>query len=139
MTAKELLNNLIQNAGFQVSQCCAGVTEEQADLKLNDDTMSFRVTIAHLCECYVAVQEAAAGKEHEWGTFTPRSSAFGPLLEEWNELRAQAKATVVSDDDKLIGLGSDFIVGHDYYHVGQLVSLRRSFDKEWNSYSIYQH
>lgn len=139
MTAKELIQSLVDNAGFQIEQCCAGVTEEQADLKVHDDAMSFRVTIAHLCECYVAAVEIAAGREHAWGTFEPKSAAFAPLLDEWRQLRKAAAEVVVSDDDKLIAVGADFIVGHDYYHVGQLVTLRLSFDKDWNSLSIYKH
>ena len=139
MTAKELIQSLVDNAGFQIEQCCAGITEEQADLKLHDDAMSFRVTMAHLCECCVAAVETAAGREHAWGTFEPKSAAFAPLMDEWRELRKAATEVVVSDDEKLIGLASDFIAGHDYYHVGQLVSLRVSFDKAWDSYSIYKH
>ena len=101
--------------------------------------MSFRVTIAHLCECYVAAVAIAAGREHAWGTFEPKSAALALLLDEWRELRQAAAEVVVSDDDKLISLGADFVVGHDYYHVGQLVTLRLSFDKDWNSLSIYKH
>lgn len=137
MTAKELLQSLVDNAGFQLTQCFSGVTEEQADLKLHDDSMSFRVTAAHLAECCFAVLEHVEGREHKWGTFEPKSAAFAPLVEEWQELRARAVAATVSEDEKLIGLATDYIVGHDFYHVGQLVALRLSFDKDWNSYSIY--
>lgn len=137
MTASELLTNLMTNSGSQLAACIQGVTEDQSDHKLHEDAMSFRVTLAHLCECCHAVLEHAAGREHEWGTFKPQSSAFAPLVEEWKGLREKAVAAVTSDDDKLIELGADYIVGHDYYHVGQLVTLRLSFEKEWNSYSIY--
>ncbi|MCC7436008.1 MAG: DinB family protein [Methanoregulaceae archaeon] len=137
MTAKELLQSLVDNAGSQLEQCFNGVTEDQADLKLHEDSMSFRVTAAHLAECCVAVLEHVEGREHQWGTFKPKSAALAPLIEEWRELRAKAVAATVSDDDKLIKLATDYIVGHDYYHVGQLVTLRLSFDKAWNSYSIY--
>ena len=139
MTAKELIQSLVDNAGFQIEQCCAGITEEQADLKVHEDAMSFRVTIDHLCECCVAAVRSAAGREHAWGTFKANSTTFAALLEEWRELRKVATDALVSDDDKLIGIAADFIVGHDYYHVGQLVSLRITFDKGWDWYSIYKH
>lgn len=139
MTAKELIKTIVDDAGFQLSQCVEGVDEAHADLKVHDDAMSFRVTFAHLTECYHAAIEQAEGREYAWGTFKPQSAALAPLVAEWRALRARATDMLVSDDDKLIKIAADFIGGHDYYHVGQLVTLRLSFEPDWNYMSIYNH
>lgn len=137
MTAKELLQSLVDNAGFQLSQCVEGVDEANADQKLHDDAMSFRVTFAHLIECCHAALEHAEGRDYAWGTFKATSTDFASLVEEWRAIRAKAAEVLMSDDEKLIKLGADYIAGHDYYHVGQLVTLRLSFEPTWNSYAIY--
>lgn len=137
MTAKELIKSIVDNAGFQLAQCVEGVDEAHADLKLHADSMSFRVTFAHLIECCHAALEHAEGRDYEWGTFKPQSAALAPLVEEWRAIRARATEVLVSDDEKLIKLAADYIGGHDYYHVGQLVTLRLSFEPTWNSYAIY--
>jgi hypothetical protein len=52
-------------------------------------------------------------------------------------LRAKAVAALASDDDKILQSGAGYIVGHDNYHLGQLVITRMALDPSWEPYSIY--
>ncbi len=139
MEIKQLLQSQIEEAGYQLEKVLEGADESTLDLKVTAEAMSPREMVEHLCECYTATLKTAAGEAHEWGTYSAPDMTTGPLMEEFKSLRASAAAAVLAlDDDKAAELGSAFVVGHDFYHVGQLVLARLKADANWNSYSIYR-
>ncbi|HWD41163.1 MAG TPA: hypothetical protein VG944_20105 [Fimbriimonas sp.] len=136
MTAKELLQSQMNDVGGQLQRAVEGVTSEQASIKMHPEAMSVTEQLAHLSEVYQAVLTILAGGKHEWGSYVPPSTEIGALNESCFSLRKQAVEAVLAKEENL-QTGSDFIVGHDNYHVGQLVTTRLGFDPAWNSYAIY--
>jgi len=138
MTVKELLQSQIANAGYQLQKVSEGLTPEQAELKPHAGMMSFREQLSHLSEAYVATSKELRGEKHDWGTYHVEGG-WDAVLADFQQTRATAAADVLSADDATAAkIGSDFMVGHDYYHVGQLASVRLAIDPSWNSYSIYR-
>lgn len=130
----------LQQAGNQLSRAFEGLTPELWDTSLDPATMSPRVQVAHLAECYQAVLEKAAGREHAWGTMTIATENPEQLLAEWRTLRDRAVTAVLdpSASTELKAVGVDFILLHDAYHVGQLAMIRVARDPSFDPYSIYQ-
>ncbi len=129
----------MDDAGYQIGAALDGMTETDLDHKMSSAAMSPREQMIHLCEVYTAIQDMAAGKEHAWGSYAAPTTDFDGLLTTLKELRAQAIAAILAAEDEAgIKLGSGFVVGHDSYHVGQLVASRITTQPDWNSYSIYK-
>ncbi|MGV3613944.1 MAG: DinB family protein [Fimbriimonas sp.] len=140
MTAKELLRFQCDDAEYQLQQVLDGLDGSHVDGKPINTMMSLRQMVAHLAEAYHATIKDVAGEKHEWGTYEPQSSDWNALVAEFFDLRRQAVEAVLGleDEDRAVKLGSGFIVGHDYYHVGQFAALRISADPSWDSYKIYR-
>lgn len=136
MLATELLQKQIEETGFQVRQVVAGLSGDQWDAKVNENAMSARETIIHLTECYLAVRATAQGQQHEWGSYQPEDTSESAILAAWETERATAAALVTGSPEHL-ATGSAYVVGHDNYHVGQLVTLRLTLGG-FDPYSIYQ-
>lgn len=137
MLATELLQSQIEDSGFQVRQVLAGLSGEQWDAKVNENAMSPRETVIHLTECYLATGAATRGEQHAWGSYQPTDTSEAAILAAWESERAAASALVTANPEH-VGTGSAYIVGHDYYHVGQLVTLRLTLGG-FDPYSIYRH
>jgi hypothetical protein len=60
------------------------------------------------------------------------------LRKTWSEQRAKAvDAALSQDEDKGLKNAYEYIIGHDNYHVGNLVASRLQVEPEWDSYAIY--
>ena len=138
MTAKELLEFQIDDAGYQLDQVLSGFPEAAMDHKAEGLTMTPRESISHLCEAYLALDKTIKGEKHEWGTYQPVDTSTASLLSEMKSLRDSAVAGSLTDDDDKLKEGHAFIVAHDYYHVGQMCLARLAVEPEWNCYSIYR-
>jgi len=140
MTANELLNNQLNDVSYQIDQILAGVDEGDVDFKIAPTAMSIREQLEHLCEVYTAVEEGSRGVDHAWGEFSIEDKSWTNLTSLFASLRAQAIQIVsAAQDDKAITDASSFMVGHEYYHIGQLASLRIATDSAFDPYSIYRH
>lgn len=140
MTAKELLNKQLEDVSFQIEKVLVGVKESDLDYKVAPTTMSIREIVEHLCEVYLAVEEESKGGSHEWGSFSIADKSWSNLTSEFSAGRAKAVGIVLAgDDDKSLLSGTGYIVAHDCYHLGQLVTLRLATDPSWDAYSIYPH
>jgi hypothetical protein len=137
MTAQELLQYQIDDAGYQLEQVLSGFPTEALD-QSNGTSISAREAIKHLSEAYAAVISESKGEKYEWGSYKPSSESLEDLMAEFRSLRTQAAETVFAQGETAYRLGSAFIVGHDYYHVGQLAAARISADPSWDPYSIYR-
>lgn len=135
MTAKELLQHQIDEANYQLGKVFEGV-DASLDFKLTEQSMTPRETAIHLAECYTALAKDLAGEKHEWGTYVPGTKEWPGLWDELQALRSAAVAAVMAEGGDVMK-GHSFIVGHDFYHVGQLCQVRLACDPGWDAYSIY--
>jgi len=135
MSSAELLAHMLKNAGFQIEQCYAGIDEATMDLQPASSMMTPRQILGHLTECCLACQAKNEGKEHSWGSYTPVTGTE-ELLSTYRAERAKAVAGI-DETDASIDAAVDFLVAHEYYHVGQLCTARLTANPDWNAYSIY--
>lgn len=139
MTALTLFQAQLEDAGFQLSKVLEGMPETAMDLKATEGGMSPREQIAHLMEAYEAFLCQSAGRDYEWGTFKPSRSDSNGLIDEFQVQRGKAiAAALAKEDDASLLQANMYILGHDYYHVGQLCLARLAAQPDWNPYSIYR-
>ena len=139
MDAISLLKHQIDDSAYQLEKCLEGFPVESFDAKPIASGMSFREMVVHLLEVYHAAAKMAKGEKHEWGSYVAPELADEDLLSALTSLRATAVELLLAGGESGIQTASAFIVGHDYYHVGQLVTLRLAVQPDWDSYSIYNH
>lgn len=140
MTANELLNKQLEDVTYQLGKILEDVKESDVDFKVSDGSMSMRELLEHLCEVYTAVEEESRGIEHNWGTFAIDDKSWSNLMAQYKTLRAKAIELVSgATDEKGLVSASGYIIGHDFYHIGQLATLRIATDPSWDPYSIYRH
>ena len=139
MTGSELTRHLIDVCAFQVEKVFEGITEDNADLRVNEHCMSPRQTLVHLGECMEALLASMRGEQHSWGTFKPEDTSVEGLLKGFREARSivREKVAAAGDDSETLKHTGDFIVLHDPYHVGQMASFRLTHTPGWDFYSIY--
>lgn len=138
MTANEMLQYHIENAGIQISACYAGISEEEMDCKAAPAMMSPRETAAHLCEVYHAFLTEADGGTHEWGSYDVGDTSSAALISKMNGLREKSVSLALSTgDEKIQKSAAAYISLHDPYHVGQICVARMSANPNFNPYSIY--
>ncbi len=136
MTATEFLSYQIETTGQMVLKCLNGF-ETSADSKAVENSMALGEQIEHLAEAYQAVITSSNGGEHEWGSFSLTARDVPGMIQEMSGLRSEAIPLVLKETDEALKMGADYIVAHDNYHLGQLVTLRRHLDPSWNMYEIY--
>jgi uncharacterized damage-inducible protein DinB len=139
MTAHELAEILVEESGYQISACLNGVSDENFDAKPIATMMSLRESLEHMLEVFVAIQADVAGAKYEWGTFEAPALGKDELVEMFNEERSQAVAVAIERVDSTPHLVNSFLVGHEFYHVGQMAAVRAACDSDWNSYALYRH
>lgn len=136
MDAVALIQNQVEESGYQLSKVLEGLAGEQWDAKLNDESMSPREAVAHLADCYAACQ-TPEGQEYAWGSFAVPSDADEAVATMMAE-RQKAAAHVLAQPAERAGkLATAYIVLHDAYHVGQVAALRLQLGG-WDAYSIYR-
>ncbi|AIE87212.1 DinB family protein [Fimbriimonas ginsengisoli] len=139
MTAEELVQSRIDEAGFQLAKAFEGATEEQLNDKPVSSMMSIREQAEHLCECYVAAEKLSRGESHDWGSYAAPSGSWEDLAAQFWALRDKAaKALITADTDTTLAEACAFLVEHDAYHVGQIAAIRIAQNAGWNAYSIYR-
>ena len=138
MDAKDLLKTQLDDAGFQLSKVLEGMPEDALNKKLTSDSMSPKEQVAHLCEAYEAFKVNSSGGKYEWGTYQVPTSDTKSLVEEFKRKRAEAVDQVMSNPtDETMKHAHEYILGHDYYHVGQMCLARLAVQPDWNAYAIY--
>ena len=138
MTTVELLEYELGQSAKQIDACIEGMAEEGFDAKCNPQAMSPREILEHLSEAYVAFAAAMKGEEHEWGSFSIPDKSTANVKSVFRDLRAKAaSAALASDDEKTAKAAYDYLIGHDNYHVAQLVLTRLQVEPGWDSYAIY--
>jgi hypothetical protein len=139
MTATDLIKDQLEDSGYQLTKVIEGMPEHGFDHKLTDGAMTPREQIAHLAEAYECFSVNAAGGKYEWGTYKAASADTAALTTEFMKQREKAVAAALSDSsDEKIKLANDYILGHDYYHVGQMCLSRLAVEPDWDAYSIYR-
>ena len=139
MTAVELLKDQLDDAGYQISKVLEGMPEQGLDHKVTPASMTPREQVAHLCEAYEAFRINSAGGKYEWGTYKLSASDMASLTTEFSKQRAGAVDQALGNPtDENIKHAHEFIIGHDYYHVGQMCLARIAVQPDWNPYAIYR-
>lgn len=140
MGAPEIFISCLSEAEYQLQQVFAGITATQWDFKPLPSMMSAGETLEHLCECVVAADELAEGKDHDWSVgFTHEFASNEELLAHFFSFRQRVvERLLASDDPKLWAALKSFVLLHECYHVGQLCQVRFGLDSDWNPYSIYK-
>lgn len=59
------------------------------------------------------------------------------MKDAWKALRAEAVAKLPDDDDAMV-TAAQYLVGHNYYHVGSIVTARLAVQPEWDAYVVYR-
>lgn len=139
MTLKELLSRQLLDSDYQLRKATEGLSAELSILKPLDTGMSVQETLVHLAECYEACKAALAGEKFEWGKFDIGTTDWEEIQVKTFTLRSSAIEAVQNhaDEDLAVTTASDYMVGHDYYHVGQLCATRMAIEPEWDAMSIY--
>lgn len=138
MTAQDLLKDQLDDAGYQLDKSLEGMSDHAMDQKATPTAMTPREQVAHLMEAYTAFNTSCEGGKHEWGSYQPSSMQMPALMEEFRSLRGKAVSKALEGDEARMKEAHAFIVGHDYYHVGQLCQARLAADPQWDPYSIYR-
>lgn len=135
MEAQELFLSILDDAEFQLKAVFADFPPEHWETKVIDQSLSAKDTMMHLAEAYLASKKMLMGEEHQWGSYEPESTdLMGTMLALRNEVKNMAIGKGSSSFLKIL----EYTANHDFYHVGQMCTLRLHIDSEWNAYSIYQ-
>ena len=137
MEAKELFVTQFDDAAKQLRAVLSEWPDSTWDTKAHPTAMSARETVTHLTEAYQAAGKHLIGEEHQWGSYAPVSDDPNRLLAEMNKQRDVLKAAALGHEDSHLGTVLAYSSNHDFYHVGQLVTLRLHLNPEWDAYSIY--
>lgn len=137
MTARELLDDALKDAGFQITKIFEKLPEEAWDQKAAPEGMTVREIATHLCECYYAFSEMAKGRKYEWGTYSITAMEPAHLLELMFGLRTAAANLALAGDAKIMKESLGYLCLHDAYHVGQIALVRIRLEPKWDPYSIY--
>lgn len=139
MTGQELLIFQIQTTANQVERAIDGLSDSDMEHKVSGQCMDIGSILEHLCECRVAFLAESAGNKHNWGTYQAPDRSLAGLRNTFRDLTDKAVELVKSEDSEdVLKHGSDFVVLHDAYHVGQLCATRLTFDRAFDPYSIYK-
>lgn len=100
--------------------------------------MSPRDILEHLAEAYTALIASCKGEKHAWGSFVIPDKSSANLVKVFTLIRNEAVETALAhEDEATLKHVYDYIIGHDNYHVGQLVLSRLQAEPDWNSNAIY--
>jgi hypothetical protein len=139
MTLVEFTGETLDTTAKQIEAVFLALPENLWDQRLNDQSMSPSETMAHLTECCLAMQTTLAGGEHEWGSYTAKSSDPEVLMNNWRIERDKARKAMESagEEHEACHAAIEYLALHDAYHVGQLCAFRLSHNPDWDAYSIY--
>jgi hypothetical protein len=139
MTAKELAAQFVDESGYQFKACLAGVSADSFEAKPIEGVMSIREALEHCTEACLAVQKDAIGEKQSWGTYKFPAGSVDELVAIFEDERAKAVALAMDNfDNQGAHWLKDYIVAHEFYHVGQMVSVRLALSDGFEPYSIYR-
>ena len=138
MDTRELLQYELDKVGKQIDRCLDGLTEAGYDTKCAVKGMTPREMLVHLAEVYEAFMASMRGETYEWGSYKLEDTSTQNVRRVFSKGRSKAvEIALASLEDKVIKGTYDYLVGHDNYHVGQLVLSRMQVDAEWDPEAIY--
>lgn len=138
MNAQELLEAQLKDIFGQVSAVYKDISESSMDHKSCPSAMTPREMLEHLCECCVAVSTHASGEKYSWGSYSAPDKTTKGLWNEYAGLRAKAVQDALGlGTDEGLNLASNYLVLHEPYHVGQVVTSRLESEPTWDADSMY--
>lgn len=138
VTARDLCLKQLADSEFQLSKAIEDLDSEAAEIRANPAGMTIREQVAHLGEAAVATLAAVEGRKYEWGSWQPEDRSWDGVKRAWRAARQAAIAAMPEADDALWH-AHEYLIAHDYYHVGQICSARIALQPNWDSYAIYRH
>jgi uncharacterized damage-inducible protein DinB len=137
MTSQELLQYELDQVRKQIEACFAGMSDEAFTTKCAPNGMSPAEILEHLADAYEAFIVTLRGEKYNFGSFVIDPKTRKNLEKAWTDQRKRAVEVAMTDDDKVMKEAYDYLVGHDNYHVSQLVLSRLQVEPGWDSYLIY--
>lgn len=138
MTGKEFAENLLEESGYQFDACLAGISDENFVQKPLGDTMSIREALEHQTEACIAVQKGTLGSKHDWGTYAFPDASVKQLIAIYHEERKKAVQAALEIFESDAHYVKDYLISHEFYHVGQMAAVRLALKDGWLPYSIYR-
>lgn len=138
MTGKDFAISLLDESCYQFKMCMAGISEDGFAAKPLGHVMSIREALEHQTEACIAVQKDAAGEKHSWGTYHFPEGSIAELLEIFDAERAKAVAIALDKFDDHPHYVKDYLIAHEFYHVGQMAAIRLALNDGFEAYSIYR-
>lgn len=108
--------------------------DETQAAQSHDQAMSARDMVIHMADCYAAFTTEGS---YAWGSFQPSGSSFSVLRAEMASLREQAYAKADSDDEAVLKKAFDYLIHHDQYHLGQLVTIALAVRSDFDAHALY--
>ncbi len=134
-----VLNYQLDQLAHQLQTVFADLSGNGWHAKSYDGALSPHETAIHLADCYSAFLAFLDNRSYEWGSFRPdEDSPEAAIQSMWNK-RAEARAAITVGDERAARMATDFIILHDAYHVGQMVSNRRVIDPSFDYSKLYAH
>jgi uncharacterized damage-inducible protein DinB len=139
MTGHDLIVRQLRDAHNQVEASIAGLDAEMAEARANDASMTIRESVAHLAEAAIAATASFEGREHAWGSYEPEDRSWDGVKDAFRGAFENAMSEVVQkpEEESAILHAHDYLVAHNYYHVGQICAARRTVQPDWDTYAIY--
>jgi uncharacterized damage-inducible protein DinB len=138
MTPFSIVATSVENAGKTLSKVLQGFPAEAVTQRAHSSMFSTHEAMSHLTECYVAFESHIKGEEHQWGSFTSSTTQFDEAVEELFQTRSRVVQLLNEESDEAaLTSALDYLVSHDWYHIGQLATNRQAFEPYWNSYALY--
>ena len=138
MTAKEFATTLIEESGYQFKACIAGISEVNFTAKPLGDIMSIKEALEHQTEACIASSKAITGEKHDWGAYRFPDGTIEELIGIFDSERTKAVALAMEHFEDHSQCAKDYIIAHEFYHVGQMCAIRQALKDGFEPYSIYR-
>ncbi len=138
MTPYTLVLASVETAGKTLQKILIDFPSDMANEKAHESMFTTHEAVNHLTECYFAFEAHLKGEEHQWGSFVSTATTFSDAVSELIQKRDHAtKLLTQESDEATLTSALDYLVSHDWYHIGQLATNRQVFVPGWNSYALY--
>ncbi|MEI8281950.1 MAG: hypothetical protein WCG75_06065, partial [Armatimonadota bacterium] len=138
MTGKDFAISLLEESGYQFKMCLANISDDGFVSKPLGHVMSLREALEHQAEACIAVQKDAVGEKHQWGTYHFPEAPIADLIEIYDVERAKAVDIALDKFDEHSHYAKDYLIAHEFYHVGQMAAVRIALNDGFEAYSIYR-
>lgn len=137
MDTEPLLRHQLDQLGHQMRVVFHGLDQAGWNHRSYSLALTPHETAIHLADCYCAFMTALEGGDYAWESFRPEGDSPESALQALWQKRDEAIAKIDWASQRALKLATDFIVLHDAYHVGQMVSNRRSSDESFDYSKLY--